>query len=121
MTKREKIAISISAILGFAAFCIALIPVSFLLGYVLGDHTCFVSVEYEELPYAMGEDYVYVPLDFFAEYDFELTDSVSIMYTGKWGQYNDSNFETPIPKTWSYHADFEKQLGDDFFSYIHIS
>ena len=49
MTKREKIAISISAIIGFAVFCIALAPIWFLLGYVLGDHTCFVSVEYEEL------------------------------------------------------------------------
>ncbi len=121
MTKREKIAISISAIIGFAVFCIALAPIWFLLGYLFGDHTCFVRVEYKELPYAMGEDYVYVSSTFWDELDYKLKDSVSIMYSGKWGKYNDSNFETPIPKTWNYHAGFEKQLGDECFSNINVA
>lgn len=121
MTKREKIAISISAIIGFAVFCIALAPIWFLLGYLFGDQTCFVRVEYEELPYAMGENYVYVPSTFWDELDYKLKDTVSIMYSGKWGKYNDSNFETPIPKTWNYHAGFEKQLGDECFSNINVA
>lgn len=108
MTRREKIVISIAAILGFAAFCIALAPISFLPGYLFGDHTCFVGVQYEKLPYAMGEDYLYVPLEFFEEWDYQLSDTASIMYNGKWGQYKDSNFEKPIPKTWQYFCEFEK-------------
>lgn len=120
MTKKEKIAISVSAILGFAAFCIALIPISFLLGYLFGEQTCFVGVEYDKLPYAMGEDYVYIPLEFFEEQDYQFSDTVSIMYSGKWGQYIDGNFEKPISKTWQYFCEFEKFYDDEHTSFIHF-
>ncbi|MDE6473929.1 MAG: hypothetical protein K2L70_02415 [Clostridia bacterium] len=121
MTKREKIAISVSAILDFAAFCIALAPISFLLGYVFGEQTCFMRVQYDKLPYAMGEDYLYVPLEFFEEWDYHLSDNTaSIRYNGKWGQYKDCSFEKPIPKTWEYFCEFKKYYDDECYPFIQL-
>ena len=124
MTKREKIAISISAVTGFVIFCVVLgfasVPIVFMFGYAFGDQTCFVSVEYEKLPYAMGADYSYISPTFFEEQGFELYDTVSIMYRGRWGQYKDSDFKSPIKKSQEYSMCVIKVPEDDYAVMLEI-
>ena len=85
MTKGEKLAISIAAILGFAAFCIALIPLGLTIGFIYGDSSHFMRIEHNELPRVVGEDYVFVSQNFFDENAqlIEYDGLAEVLYMGK--------------------------------------
>ena len=127
MTKNEKIAISVSAVVGFGIFCFVVVavmsPLAFLIAYTFGNNTRFIAVDKEQLPYAMGEDFVFLSQQFFDERPDCVIDEhgISVRYGDKRWNEIDTTFAHPIPNAHEYGIVFnisndERQDFNVYFS-----
>ena len=120
-SKREKTVIIICAILTFVMICFLSVPAVFLFKIIFLEDIHYVDVEYEKMPYALGDKYVYIAPNFFDEQDLQLNGGVSIEYWGRKEQYKDGNFDKPIKNPKGYKFTLTEQLNIDYYKRIDIS
>ena len=93
MTKKEKIAITTGAIAGFIIFCLLLflVVVPFLnhISYLFDDGLKVRAVAYDDLAYAMGDEFVFISDDAFDD-DFCFIKTAEIDYFGKWSDFSET-------------------------------
>ena len=120
-SKREKAVLIICAILTVALFCSNTIILAPLIKFLFFEETCYIDVQYEKTPYAMGENYVYIAPTFFDEQNLEIDGRVSISYRGTKKQYKDGNFDTPIKNSYEYSLSLKEKADGEYYKKIDIS